>query len=104
MRRWGLPALAAACWLSACATLAPHPTEVDVARAPARTPPITLAGLEQGRTLYVRRCASCHRPFEPASKSADSWPGYIDNMKQRAHLSDVDAGLVLDYLITMARL
>jgi mono/diheme cytochrome c family protein len=87
---------------SACASLAPRPTEVDVARAPTRSPAVTLADLQRGRTLYLGRCASCHQPFDPASRSADSWPGYVDKMMQRAHLSGNDAALVVDYLVTMA--
>jgi len=104
MRARPFAVLAGAVFLAACATLAPHPTVEDVARAPTRSPAVTLADLERGRSLYLGRCSSCHHAFEPASKSVDSWPAYIDKMKQRAKLSDGDAALVLDYLVTMARL
>ena len=99
----GLAAIGFICLLPACASLAPRPTAADVARAPARTPALTLTDLEQGRTIYLRRCASCHQPFDPASQRADSWPHYVDKMKQRARLSDSDANRVVDYLVTMAR-
>jgi len=87
----------------ACTTVQiPQATEIDVKRAALRRPRTTLADLERGRTLYLSRCTSCHRPIEPMGFRAQEWPGYVAEMQERARLGQDEAELVVLYLVTMA--
>ena len=89
--------------LLACARVQmPRPTEADGARASGRWPGSSRASLERGRSLYVARCSVCHQPVEPTSIPAAEWPTHISDMKQRAGLSEEEARLIEQYLVTMA--
>lgn len=88
-----LAAFAAGCAGSA----PPAATEADAARAGT-----TIAALEQGRTLYMAHCSACHVPPDPKSQPVSAWPGHVDEMQTRAHLSRDEAGLVKQYLVTVA--
>ena len=58
----------------------------------------TLAELQQGRTLYVNDCGSCHGLNSPDSYSASNWQGILANMAPRAGLSAANTTLVLKYV------
>ena len=77
---------------------APRPaTAADAARAHT-----TIAELDHGRTLFMAHCGSCHVPPSPDSQPVDAWPGHVDEMQTRAHLSPDEASLVKQYLVTIA--
>jgi mono/diheme cytochrome c family protein len=80
----------------------PVATQVDADRAAATGRPTTLAELEQGRSIYLKRCSGCHRPVEPASVLPEVWPSQVAKMKERAHLEPQEEPLVLLYLVTLA--
>jgi mono/diheme cytochrome c family protein len=93
----GLVALAVG-FTAACTGSAPPPaTAADAARAHT-----SLAALDQGRSLYLGHCGACHTPPSPSSQSVDKWPGHVDEMQTRAHLSHEQAELVKQYLVTLA--
>jgi mono/diheme cytochrome c family protein len=85
-----------------CAAGIPHPTEAQVGRAQGRWPATSLASLEQGRDLYLRRCSGCHTPIAPAARAAGDWPGLVEEMAERAKLGDDEQTLVVRYLVTAA--
>jgi cytochrome c5 len=94
-------------WLvaAACASALPSPSASDTAIARERRPSATLAELEQGRSLYVRRCAGCHTLKDPRAVKAELWPNKIADM-QRDHDVQLAAGepdLIANYLYTMSR-
>ena len=91
--------------LIACASggAVPRVTEPDVARAQLADPDVSLASLERGRGLYLARCASCHEPFAPDSRSLDEWHLEVDEMRERSGLDPAEERLILGYLSTFSR-
>lgn len=70
-----------------------------------RWPTTTLARLEQGRSLYVRRCAGCHMLKDPSAVAADVWPAKIAKMEREheVRLAHDEAELIAGYLYAMSR-
>ena len=96
--------LAVAAILAGCAgaPAVPAVTPADASRAGTRWPGTGQPELESGRTLYLERCSSCHLPPAPSSAPADQWPTHVDEMKERAGLTEDQATLVERYLMTVA--
>lgn len=96
---WALVALVA------CASGGPIPraTGRDVARAQLADPDASLASLEHGRGLYLARCASCHQPFAPDSRSLDEWHLEVAEMRARSGIDPTEERLILAYLGTFSR-
>lgn len=88
--------------LAACATDVPRATPLDAERAARTRPGTTLADLERGRTTYLSKCTSCHRPIAPRSIAGDRWPQHVDEMRERAHLSAEEHDAIVLYLTTIA--
>jgi mono/diheme cytochrome c family protein len=91
--------------IAACAPGLPRPSGADTVFAHERRPSATLADLEHGRSLYVRRCAGCHTLKDPGAVKADLWPVKIADM-QREHDVQLGAGepdLIANYLYAMSR-
>jgi hypothetical protein len=97
--------LATVLLLRACAPWLPHASASDTAFARERRPEVTLGELEQGRTLYVRRCASCHSLKDPASVPAREWPAKIAEMQSEhdVELHADEAKLIEAYLYAISR-
>ena len=90
-------AVALALLLVACHPRAPVATEADAARAG-----VTVAELNQGRTLFVRHCSTCHLPPRPREFPPEAWPGHVAEMRERAGVSHDEQALIERYLVTMA--
>lgn len=82
----------------ACTPAALHPSPGDASWAARKWPGTTVGDLEQGRTVFVSRCSSCHNLPSPDVKSPDEWAGVVGDMASGAKLSDTDRDLVLRYL------
>lgn len=54
--------------------------------------------LVEGRKLYVSKCGSCHSLHLPHQYSADVWIKNIDEMQERAKISESEKKLIADYL------
>lgn len=80
----------------------PAVTQADASRMSTTWPGVTVASLEQGRTLYNAHCSSCHLPVSPHKFSARAWPQHVSEMKERANLSDDVAVEIERYLVTIA--
>ena len=52
--------------------------------------------------LFEKRCSLCHPTSRPLSttKSGEDWQKTVDRMKGRANgrISDMDAGIIIEYL------
>ncbi len=70
------------------------PAAAELSRAPEE-----VAMLDQGRSLYVERCGTCHRLHSPASLSAEKWPGRVASMAKRAKIDAVQQELITAYLV-----
>lgn len=89
--------------LAACARIQmPAVSPADADHASSRWPGTSVDDLNQGRQLYIARCASCHQPVPPADVPAAEWPGHVAEMKERSKLDDHQADLVVRYLVTMS--
>ena len=38
------------------------------------------------RQLYVRKCAGCHKPYDPNHYSAEEWDKWLGKMQRKARL------------------
>jgi len=68
------------------------PTTIDV------TATATLTDLQNGRTLYLNRCGSCHNLYSPDSYSSANWSSILASMAPKAGLSSTEKSLVLKYV------
>ncbi len=101
-RRLAAIALAAAAVAACATTQAPRPGPADAARAAERWPGTTVAELDDGRTLYLGHCGSCHLPPSPRDVPADDWPRHVAEMAERSGLDATAQERVERYLVTMA--
>jgi cytochrome c5 len=59
----------------------------------------TLAELQQGKTIFLANCGSCHGYYSPESQSVSEWKEIVPDMSQNdAHISLADEALVLKYV------
>lgn len=58
----------------------------------------TLAELQQGRTLYINNCQSCHSLYAPDDFTPDSWKSIISVMAPRTGMNASQVALVTKYL------
>ena len=65
---------------------------------PANTDPMRQNTLLEGRQLYVQHCSSCHNLFLPKQFSTAQWSENLDEMQERAHLSEAQKACIMDYL------
>jgi len=68
------------------------PTATDV------TANATLAQLQQGRSLFVANCQSCHNLPNPDDYTASGWTSILSVMSPRTSLSSSQVTLVYKYV------
>jgi hypothetical protein len=96
----GIAAVAAAAILSiggCAASQLPIPSAADALRVG-----IALPTLQRGRSSYVAACSSCHLPVAPVNFQQSRWPGLVDEMSERSHLTADSRAEILQYLTTYA--
>lgn len=97
--------LRAAMWVLAailgCGGGLREPTAADASLAAKRWPGTTLALLNEGRTLYVRRCGTCHALYAPTELAEPEWRESIAEMRERAHVQPREEDLILKYLVAV---
>jgi hypothetical protein len=81
----------------------PRVSSEQAAKAAERWPGVTLEQLEDGRTLYVNKCAGCHNLRLPESRSAEAWPSILDRMQIKAKLTDDQKTHILQYILTVRK-
>jgi cytochrome c5 len=52
----------------------------------------------EGKDLYVSKCTSCHKAYEPELHTKDEWRKILDEMGSKAKLTDNEKQLILNYL------
>lgn len=95
MPRLAIAALLAA--LAGCGVTPPRATAADAQRAN-----VQLADLQDGRTLMVRKCGSCHAPPLPSDHTASEWPVKLEEMAERSKLDREQRSLIQQYFVVMA--
>lgn len=63
------------------------------------TQDVSFDQLVEGRNLYVNKCGSCHSLHLPHQYSKEVWFHNLDEMQERAKISDQDKKLIADYLM-----
>lgn len=77
----------------------PRATAADAMRAN-----VSVAELEDGRKLVIRKCGGgCHRPPLPSDHTAAAWPKALDEMAPRASVSFDERRAIERYLVVMAQ-
>ncbi|PWT93845.1 MAG: hypothetical protein C5B54_01245 [Acidobacteria bacterium] len=51
-----------------------------------------------GRKLYVNYCSSCHNLHLPKEYNADQWKRNVDEMQEKAKITDDEKQLILQFL------
>jgi mono/diheme cytochrome c family protein len=78
----------------------PPPLSADaVASALARWPGATASELAAGHELFLAKCNGCHNYPDLAALSEDRWPGILDKMAKKAHLSPPERDEVLRFVL-----
>jgi len=102
-RRLATAALVAAVLTAGgCAAALRQATPDDAVRLAPRWPGTTLADLQRGRGLYVRRCSGCHNVYLPAAFPPEKWPGLVDDMAVKARLGPGERDDVVRFLVAVA--
>ena len=76
----------------------PPPVTPNMARTGKR-PGATMEQLEQGRSLFVRRCIECHVLPAIAQYPSQKWPRIVDWMAERAALKPAEREAVIAYVL-----
>jgi hypothetical protein len=86
-------------WLLRIACLATFAAGVHAAAADALSP----AESERARKLYVRKCARCHKLYDPAGYSDKEWNKWMGTMSRKAKLSESDEQRIKEYTEMLRR-
>ena len=90
--------LAALLFAAACSAGLPRPAAVDASRAATRWPAVQLTDLNDGRTIYVRKCGGCHRLYQPSKFTPEHWQASMTEMSARAGLNTSQRSKLEAYL------
>ncbi len=69
------------------------PTEANASKSA-----ISLEELIAGRTKYINTCGECHRLYKPNRNTTSEWRNYVDEMQERAEISDKEKEQIFKYL------
>ena len=61
---------------------------------------ISLEKLQQGRSLFINNCASCHNLHLPSSYTSTEWTVLLKKMQKRAKIDDLQKEKIAAYLDT----
>lgn len=59
-------------------------------------------GASAPEQLYRQRCAGCHRPYAPSSRSRAEWDAVLPRMAPKAHLSPGQEATLRHWLVAHA--
>ncbi|MBL0343261.1 MAG: c-type cytochrome [Bacteroidetes bacterium] len=85
------------------------PTQADVDRGAKKYTDITLASLNEGKSIFETECTKCHSLKDPKKKSEAQWKTIVPRMTAKANKKAgsevIDARkqeLILQYVSTMS--
>jgi hypothetical protein len=79
---------------------APGPVSANaVTWASTRWPGVTGDSLSSGRNIFLAHCNACHGYPDVTAISDDRWPGILESMGKKAHLSPVERDEVLHFVL-----
>jgi len=62
---------------------------------------VTLAMLDEGRTLFVHRCIECHTLPPLRHYRTDEWLGIVSSMSHRASLKGAEREAIVAYILAV---
>jgi hypothetical protein len=71
----------------------------SVASASTRWPGVTPESLSAGHDLFLAKCDQCHGYPDLTAISDERWPGILDSMAKKAHLSAEERDEVQHYIL-----
>jgi len=86
----------------ACGSTVLAPTQSDADRGASKFPGITLAELQEGKTIFEGNCGKCHEIPKPAAKNEDQWRKIVPAMAKKAKIDSRAEQLVFQYVVTMS--
>jgi mono/diheme cytochrome c family protein len=98
LQLFGILAVGALLFIGSCKKDAIVTDSLYVPVASDATANATLAELQQGRTIYMNSCGSCHGLNSPDSYSASNWKSIVANMAPKAGLTAAQTTLVTKYV------
>jgi mono/diheme cytochrome c family protein len=92
--------------LLAAAALASGCVSLEMAAPPVNTLATGASGqrrmlLEQGRNIYITKCAKCHSPEPVRNYSAARWTTIIPDMARETKLSSPETQAVTSYVLAV---
>ena len=89
---------------TACEATLPQANAADAARVAARFGNPSLSELQQGRSLYLARCGTCHALRDPRSESAEAWSAQVRDMRTNKGvlLSPDEERRITAYLVSIS--
>jgi hypothetical protein len=76
------------------------PTQADVDRVKSEFPEVTVASLNEGKSIMENNCNRCHKLFHPETKNVEQWNQIVPIMAKKAKLNAADEQKVLRYILT----
>ena len=70
--------------------------------SPAAAETLSSEELAAGRQLYVRKCARCHRLYEPSAYTGAAWEQWMGKMRRKARLKEPQYTQLLRYLQSLS--
>lgn len=91
-----------AVFIYSCASKSSVPT-MDVKKAAPTVSSIEATVLSpelaEGKSLYENNCAKCHRLYDTKEFSVEEWKPIVARMQRKAHLEDLQAELIYNYVV-----
>jgi hypothetical protein len=89
----------AAVMVTACSGSVPRVSPEMALYAGSTWPDRDMAELEDGRRLFIVKCASCHNLPSPRDCTAEKWPEEMRIMGKKSKLSEDETERILHFLL-----
>ena len=88
--------------IAGCVDPTPRPGPAHLQYAEAHEIRTTLAELQEGRGLVLRKCSGCHSAYRFKKGSPENWPAIMDSMAREAKLTPRQDSLIRNYLLVVS--
>ncbi|MCB9252419.1 MAG: hypothetical protein H6605_08105 [Flavobacteriales bacterium] len=95
--------------LASCSAKLKTVTQADADRGNAKYNDVTLASLQEGKSIFVGNCGKCHGLKDPTSRTEEKWNKIVPIMVKKVNKNGKDVkitpdqeSLLLKYLVTMS--
>ena len=77
-----------------------EPTDVELQKAQKIWSDITLPDLQEGFSIYKKKCGSCHYLYRPEQFNTEKWNKSLDLMKTKSNLTDFEYEKIRKYILS----